>query len=295
MHKFQQESKQAGKSSFAYAWVLDAHDEERSRGFCFIFSCLVLIFSSVSTQRTSLNSGITVDVAVNYFETPHRQITLLDAPGHKDFIPNMISGAAQADVAILVVDATPGGFDDGFTDGGQTKEHAVLIRSLGVSELVIAVNKMDSVGWSRDRFQAVQAQMTPFLLATGFKEKNITYCPVSGFTGDNLHLAPENAAAVWCGVDGVPTLLQCIDRFSPPERLLDRPLRMCVADVYRSQSLGVTVGGKIESGSVLVGEKVLLLPLGEVATVKALNVSTSVRIILSKVSAFFLVFTIIIS
>ena len=266
MHRFQQDSKQAGKASFAFAWVLDAHEEERTR-------------------------GITVDVAVNHFETAHRQVTLLDAPGHKDFIPNMISGAAQADVAVLVVDATPSGFDDGFIDGGQTKEHAILVRSLGVSELVVAVNKMDSVGWARDRFEAVREQLLPFLRQTGFKDKNVRFVPCSGFSGDNLMAPPEAPAAAWIressaasasassasDADGasaaVPTLLSCIDTFAPPERLLDRPLRMSVADVYRSQALGAcTVGGKIECGSVMPGERVLLLPMGESAVVRGVTV-----------------------
>ncbi len=271
MHRFQQDSKQAGKASFAFAWVLDAHEEERTR-------------------------GITVDVAVNHFETAHRQVTLLDAPGHKDFIPNMISGAAQADVAVLVVDATPSGFDDGFIDGGQTKEHAILVRSLGVSELVVAVNKMDSVGWARDRFEAVREQLLPFLRQTGFKDKNVRFVPCSGFSGDNLMAPPEAPAAAWiressasssasasaaasssdadaASASAVPTLLSCIDTFAPPERLLDRPLRMSVADVYRSQALGAcTVGGKIECGSVMPGERVLLLPMGESAVVRGVTV-----------------------
>lgn len=269
MHRFQQDSKQAGKASFAFAWVLDAHEEERSR-------------------------GITVDVAVNHFETAHRQVTLLDAPGHKDFIPNMISGAAQADVAVLVVDATPSGFDDGFIDGGQTKEHAILVRSLGVSELVVAVNKMDSVGWARDRFDAVREQLLPFLRQTGFKDKNVRFVPCSGFSGDNLIAPPAAPAAAWiresesasaasagavasassdADAAAVPTLVSCIDSFAPPERLLDRPLRMSVADVYRSQALGAcTVGGKIECGSVMPGERVLLLPMGETAVVRGVTV-----------------------
>jgi elongation factor 1 alpha-like protein len=170
--RFEHEARQRGKASFHFAWVLDQHDEERER-------------------------GVTVDVATSYFETPKYQVTLLDAPGHKDFVPNMITGASQADVGILVVPAPAGEFDKGFGDNGQTKEHALLARSLGVGQLIVAVNKMDSVGWDQARFESVKEQLAPFLKKTGFKDDSISFVPVSGMTGENINQQTVAELLAW--------------------------------------------------------------------------------------------------
>lgn len=113
-------------------------------------------------------------------------MTILDAPGHRDFIPNMITGATQADVALLVVDATNGEFETGFELGGQTREHALLVRSLGVSQLCVVVNKLDTTGWSKDRFDEIVNKLKVFLKSAGFKDADVTYVPCSGLTGENL-------------------------------------------------------------------------------------------------------------
>lgn len=241
MNKFERDSQKEGKGSFKFAWVLDAHSEERAR-------------------------GITMDVAVEHFETAHRRVTLLDAPGHRDFVPNMISGAAQADVAILVVNARTGEFEAGFEANGQTREHAVLARSLGVQQLVVAVNQLDAVGWAKERFDAIAARLAPFLRQAGYKDAAVWFVPVSGFTGENLvkRSAPE-LAAWYAG----PTLVERIDQFAPPARLVQRPFRLCVSDVYKGLNMGVVaVGGKIEAGLVAANDTLLVLPACELCTVK---------------------------
>ncbi|CAB4437010.1 unnamed protein product [Rhizophagus irregularis] len=220
MKKYERDSSKIGKSSFAYAWILDETGEERAR-------------------------GITMDIAITKFETEHRRFTLLDAPGHRDFIPNMISGAAQADVAILVIDSTTGEFEAGFEANGQTKEHALLVRSLGVQQLVVAINKLDVVGWSQDRFNEI-------------------------ITKRNLLKRSQNILEWYSG----PTLFQQIDKFKPPIRLLDKPFRLSVSDFFKggiSGMGGITVAGKIEAGTIQIGDDVLVIPGGEYGVIKGLE------------------------
>ncbi|TRY79606.1 hypothetical protein TCAL_11670 [Tigriopus californicus] len=242
MHKYETESKKLGKQSFALAWVLDESAEERER-------------------------GITMDVGQHKFQTASKCVTLLDAPGHKDFIPHMISGAYQADVSILVVNATRGEFEAGFEMGGQTREHALLVRSLGVSQLVVAVNKLDTVGWDLARLADITAKLAHFLRQVGFKESDVVYVPCSGFTGDNLIRPSPHLSSWYTG----PTLVEAIDAFKPPERLVDKPFRMFISDIYKGQASGICCAGRIESGLVLKEDKVLIMPLQEVATVKSVQ------------------------
>ena len=148
---------------------------------------------------------MTIDFAVDSFETEHRKFTLIDAPGHRDFISNMISGASQADTAVLVVDASLGAFEAGFGDNGQTREHAMLVRSLGVQQVVVAVNKLDAVGWSSDRFEGICDQLRPFLLATGFAADKLAFVPVGAYTGENLLARSGTALEAWYSG---PTLVQ---------------------------------------------------------------------------------------
>ncbi|KAK5603856.1 HBS1-like protein [Crenichthys baileyi] len=244
MHKYEQESKKAGKASFAYAWVLDETGEERDR-------------------------GVTMDVGMTKFETNSKVVTLMDAPGHKDFIPNMITGAAQADVAVLVVDASRGEFEAGFEAGGQTREHALLVRSLGVTQLAVAVNKMDQVNWQQERFQEISSKLGHFLKQAGFKESDVFFIPTSGLSGENLtkRSAVSELTSWYTG----PSLLEQIDAFKAPQRSTDKPFRLCVSDVFKDQGSGFCVTGKIESGYIQTGDKILAMPPNETCTVKGIT------------------------
>ncbi|XP_056150534.1 HBS1-like protein [Lampris incognitus] len=244
MHKYEQESKKAGKASFAYAWVLDETGEERDR-------------------------GVTMDVGMTKFETTSKVVTLMDAPGHKDFIPNMITGAAQADVAVLVVDASRGEFEAGFEAGGQTREHGLLVRSLGVTQLAVAVNKMDQVNWQQERFKEILSKLGHFLKQAGFKDSDVFYIPTSGLSGENLTTrssVPELTA--WYSG---PCLLEQIDAFKSPQRSTDKAFRLCVSDVFKDQGSGFCVTGKIEAGYVQTGDRILAMPPNETCSVKGIT------------------------
>ncbi|XP_035664390.1 HBS1-like protein isoform X2 [Branchiostoma floridae] len=245
MHKYEVESQKAGKASFAYAWVLDETGEERVR-------------------------GITMDVGLTKFETDHKVVTLLDAPGHRDFIPNMITGAAQADVAILVVDASTGEFEAGFEAGGQTREHAMLVRSLGVTQLAVAINKLDTVGWSENRYQAIVKKLGHFLKQAGFKDSDVVYIPVSGLQGENL-IKPASEPQLTAWYKG-PCLLQQIDSFKSPSRPVDKPFRFCVSDVFKGMGSGFSVAGRLVAGSIQNSTRVMVMPVGETATVKGIAI-----------------------
>lgn len=241
IQKYRKEAESIGKSSFALAWVLDQRSEERSR-------------------------GVTIDIATNKFETDTTSFTILDAPGHRDFIPNMIAGASQADFAILVVDATTGAFEAGLK--GQTREHSLLLRSMGVSRIIVAINKLDTVGWSQTRFDEISQQVSGFLSATGFQLKNVSFVPVSGLLGDNIVRRSTDAAAGW--YDG-KTLVEELESSEPMARALHKPLRLTISEVYRSTQSPITISGRIDAGSLQAGDALLVQPSGEKAYVKSLE------------------------
>ncbi|PKA50017.1 Elongation factor 1-alpha C [Apostasia shenzhenica] len=247
MHKYEKEAKEKGKGSFSYAWAMDESAEERER-------------------------GITMTVAIAYFDSRNYHVVLLDSPGHKDFVPNMIAGATQADAAVLVVDASVGSFEAGMDGGGfgQTREHAQLIRSFGVEQLIVAVNKMDLVGYSNERFDFIKAQLGSFLRSCGFKESAIAWIPLSVIENQNLvKPASDTRLSSWyCGL----CFLDQIDTLQPPVRDVTKPLRLPICDVTRLHTLGqVAVSGKLEAGIVQNGSKVLIMPSGHLATVRSIE------------------------
>lgn len=246
MHKYEKEAKTQGKGSFAYAWALDESTEERER-------------------------GITMTVAVAYFDTKRYHVVVLDSPGHKDFVPNMISGATQADAAILVIDASVGSFEVGMdATGGQTREHAQLIRSFGVEQIIVAVNKMDVVQYSNERFELVKRQLGSFLRSCNFKDSLVSWVPLSAMENQNM-VAPATDVRLKSWYRG-PHLLEAIDSLHPPTREYMKPLLMPICDVIRSHSTGqVSACGKLDAGALRGGCKVLVMPLGEIGTVRSIE------------------------
>ncbi|CAF9916930.1 Hsp70 suppressor, GTPase facilitates ribosomal subunit dissociation [Imshaugia aleurites] len=245
LDKYRKEAERIGKASFALAWVLDQGTEERNR-------------------------GVTIDIAMNKFETKTTSFTILDAPGHRDFIPNMIAGASQADFAVLVIDASTGNFESGLK--GQTKEHALLVRSMGVQRIVIAVNKLDTVQWSRDRFDEISQQISAFLTSAGFLAKNLAFVPCAGLTGDNIVRKAQDPHASW--YTGAP-LISLLESSEPVTRALEKPLRMTVDDIFRGGVQNpLSVSGRLDAGNVQIGDTVVIMPASQTATIRGLEVDS---------------------
>ncbi|KAG2417591.1 hypothetical protein HFD88_008810 [Aspergillus terreus] len=243
LDKYRREAEKIGKGSFALAWVLDQGSEERAR-------------------------GVTIDIAMNKFETDKTVFTIVDAPGHRDFVPNMIAGASQADFAVLVIDSSTGNFESGLR--GQTKEHALLVRSMGVQRIIVAVNKMDSVQWDKDRFEEIEQQISAFLTTAGFQAKNISFVPCSGISGDNVTRRSEDPDVSWYKGN---TLIEELEATEPYTHALDKPLRMTIGDVFRgSVQNPLSISGRIDAGSLQMGDQILTMPSGEKATIRSLEV-----------------------
>ncbi|KAJ5923189.1 HBS1-like protein [Penicillium verhagenii] len=243
LDKYRKEAEKIGKGSFALAWVLDQGSEERAR-------------------------GVTIDIATNQFETETTAFTIVDAPGHRDFVPNMIAGASQADFAVLVIDSSVGKFESGLK--GQTKEHALLVRSMGVQKIVVAVNKMDTVQWDQSRFEEIEQQISSFLTTAGFQEKNISFIPCSGVLGDNISRRSDDSLASWYTGQ---TLIEGLETSEPSTHALDKPLRMTIGDVFRGGVQNpVSISGRLDAGSLQVGDQILTMPSGETALIRSLEV-----------------------
>lgn len=243
LRELESEAEKIGKGSFKYAWILDRYKEERER-------------------------GLTINLAFLEFETKKYHWTIIDAPGHRDFVKNMITGASQADVAILVVSAKRGEYEAGIGMTGQTREHAYLLRTMGVNQLVVAVNKMDdpTVNWSKQRYEEVKAGVEKLLRGLGYKTDKIRFIPVSGWKGDNLIKRSPNMP--W--YTG-PTLMEALDEFEPPPRPIDKPLRIPVEAVYTIRGVGTVPVGKVETGVLRTGDKVIFMPSGKTGEVRSIE------------------------
>lgn len=242
LDKYRKEAESIGKSSFALAWVLDQGTDERKQ-------------------------GVTIDIGMNNFETDKTAFTILDAPGHRDFIPNMIAGASQADFAVLVIDASTGSFESGLK--GQTKEHALLVRSIGVQRIIIAINKLDTLSWSRDRFDEIQQQVSAFLTAAGFQPKNLAFLPCSGLTGENIVNASTNVKASWYAG---PPLISLLESSEPFARAFEKPLRLIIDDIFRGGVQNpLSISGRIDAGTVQIGDIVITVPSNETAIIKGIE------------------------
>lgn len=247
LEKFEKECKSIGKTTFHFAWALDENKEERQR-------------------------GVTVDIAYKSIETNRYLINLMDAPGHRDFVPNMIAGASQADVALLIIDSSPSSFENGFFSGGQTREHAILAYSLGVKEVIVVINKMEVSNWSEERYNAIYNNMKSFLEGVGFNEKSIYFLPASGLLGVNLIKEKENLDYVkW--YQG-PSIMEIIDNINIEEKLDDLPLRFSITDITKgtvNSRQGIEVFGKVITGVLNVNSVYGLFPLGNKLKIRTIN------------------------
>jgi len=243
IEKYEKEAAELGKGSFKYAWVLDNLKAERER-------------------------GITIDIALWKFESPKYSFTVIDAPGHRDFIKNMITGTSQADVAVLVIDSSQGGFEAGISKDGQTREHALLAYTLGVKQMIVACNKMDdkTVKYDQGRYKEIKAEVSAYLKKVGYKPMKIPFVPISGWVGDNM-LEKSSNMPWYKG----PCLLEALDKVKPPARPTDKPLRLPLQDVYKIGGIGTVPVGRVETGVIKPGITALFAPAGITAEIKSVE------------------------
>jgi len=253
IEKFEKEAAEMGKGSFKYAWVLDNLKAERER-------------------------GITIDAALSKFETPKFYVTVIDAPGHRDFIKNMITGTSQADCAVLCISANAGEFEAGISKDGQTNEHALLAYTLGVKQLIVAINKMDTTKWSEERYNEIVKEVQKFIKKVGYAPEAVAMIPLSGWHGDNM-LEPS-ANMPWfkgstitrkSGTKTVTTLIEAIDAIEPPNRPTEKPLRLPLQDVYKISGIGTVPVGRVETGVIKGGMTVMFAPSGITTEVKSVE------------------------
>ncbi|MCE4607592.1 MAG: translation elongation factor EF-1 subunit alpha [Caldisphaeraceae archaeon] len=243
MRELEEQAKAKGKESFKYAWVLDKMKEERER-------------------------GITIDLSFMKFETKKYIFTVIDAPGHRDFVKNMITGTSQADAALLVVSARQGEFEAGMSPEGQTREHLLLAKTLGIDQVIVAVNKMDApdVKYSQKRYEEVTNVLKKFMKGLGFNVDAIPYIPISAWNGDNIIEKSPNLA--WYKGS---TLVEAFDSLQIPPKPVDKPLRLPVQNVYTIPGAGTVPVGRVETGVMNVGDKVIFMPAGVGGEVRSIQ------------------------
>jgi len=243
IEKFEKEANEMGKGSFKYAWVLDKLKAERER-------------------------GITIDIALWKFETKKFYFTIIDAPGHRDFIKNMITGTSQADAAILMIASPAGEFEAGYAKNGQTREHALLAFTLGVKQMIVCINKMDdkTVNYAEARYNEIKEELGKFLAKCGYDVSKIQFVPISGWVGDNMIERSKNIP--W--YKG-PILLEALDMIVPPKRPSDKPLRLPLQDVYKIGGIGTVPVGRVETGVIKPGMTVIFSPVQLTTEVKSVE------------------------
>merc|ERR1712038_2095138 len=243
IEKFEKEAAELGKGSFKYAWVLDNLKAERER-------------------------GITIDIALWKFQSPSYDFTVIDAPGHRDFIKNMITGTSQADVAVLVIDSSQGGFEAGISKDGQTREHALLAYTLGAKQMIVACNKMDdrTVKYDQARYEEIKSEVSQYLKKVGYKPMKIPFVPISGWEGDNM--IDKSTNMPW--YKG-PYLLEALDKCNPPKRPTEKPLRLPLQDVYKIGGIGTVPVGRVETGIIKPGMVVTFAPSNVTTEVKSVE------------------------
>ena len=232
--KLEEEAKSRGKGTFVFAYVMDNLKEERER-------------------------GITIDVSSKRFDAKNHQFTIIDAPGHKDFVKNMITGTSQADVAVLVVAAESG-------IQPQTKEHAFLAKVMGINQIVVAINKMDAIEYNEAKYNQLKTEVTALLTTTGYKPDNVKIVPISSWRGDNVVKKTDNMK--WYAGK---SLLDTLDDLQAPPSPIDKPLRIPLQDVYNIKGVGAIPVGRVETGSVKPGDKVIVMPSGKTGEIKTLE------------------------
>jgi len=255
IEKFEKEAQEMGKGSFKYAWVLDKLKAERER-------------------------GITIDIQLMKFLTKKYDVTIIDAPGHRDFIKNMITGTSQADCAVLIVAASTGEFEAGISKNGQTREHALLAYTLGVKQMIVGVNKIDNTEppYSEQRFEEIKKEVQGYIKKVGYNPKACAIVPISGWVGDNMVEASANMPWYkgWTRelkdkkYEG-KTLYDAIDNITPPERPVSKPLRLPLQDVYKIGGIGTVPVGRVETGVIKAGMVVTFSPAAVTTEVKSVE------------------------